>query len=150
MRFGQRIRYICNVDDKCMDELVPSFVLQPLVENAIIHGLLNTEDGGFICVRCFKKEDRMWISVADNGLGMDRDVLDKIQKYVDNIFNEDDTFNNDNTVTQNTDAIEGVTRKTVGVGIGNIALRIKGLYNNCGMNIYSTKARGTVVQIFFS
>ena len=39
MRFGKRIKYICDVDESCMKELVPTFVLQPLIENAIIHGL---------------------------------------------------------------------------------------------------------------
>ena len=43
----------------------------------------------------------------------------------------------------------GIKRKTVGVGIGNIAYRIKGMYNNSGIKIYSVKERGTVIQIFF-
>ena len=47
------------------------------------------------------------------------------------------------------DADNGIKRKTVGVGIGNIAYRIKGMYNNSGIKIYSVKDRGTVIQIFF-
>ena len=46
-------------------------------------------------------------------------------------------------------ADNGIKRKTVGVGIGNIAYRIKGMYNNSGIKIYSVKERGTVIQIFF-
>lgn len=45
MRFGKRIKYICDVDDSCMKELVPTFVLQPLIENAIIHGLSSLSEG---------------------------------------------------------------------------------------------------------
>ena len=43
-----------------------------------------------------------------------------------------------------------INRKTVGVGIENIAYRIKGMYNNSGINIYSIKEHGTVIQIFFN
>lgn len=75
MRFGQRIKYMCDVDKECMDELVPAFVLQPLIENAIIHGLSSSSKGGLIYVRCFKKEDKMWLSVADTGIGIERDKL---------------------------------------------------------------------------
>lgn len=150
MRFGQRIKYMCDVDKECMDELVPAFVLQPLIENAIIHGLSSSSKGGLIYVRCFKKEDKMWLSVADTGIGIERDKLKNIRRYIDNIFLSPDTkpaatAENDNK----SDADNGIKRKTVGVGIGNIAYRIKGMYNNSGIKIYSVKERGTVIQIFF-
>ena len=150
MRFGQRIKYMCDVDKECMDELVPAFVLQPLIENAIIHGLSSSSKGGLIYVRCFKKEDKMWLSVADTGIGIERDKLENIRRYIDNIFLSPDTkpaaaAENDNK----SDADNGIKRKTVGVGIGNIAYRIKGMYNNSGIKIYSVKERGTVIQIFF-
>lgn len=150
MRFGQRIKYMCDVDKECMDELVPAFVLQPLIENAIIHGLSSSSKGGLIYVRCFKKEDKMWLSVADTGIGIERDKLKNIRRYIDNIFLSPDTkpaatAENDNK----SDADNGIKRKTVGVGIGNIAYRIKGMYNNSGIKIYSVKDRGTVIQIFF-
>ena len=150
MRFGQRIKYMCDIDKECMDELVPAFVLQPLIENAIIHGLSSSSKGGLIYVRCFKKEDKMWLSVADTGIGIERDKLENIRRYIDNIFLSPDTkpaaaAENDNK----SDADNGIKRKTVGVGIGNIAYRIKGMYNNSGIKIYSVKERGTVIQIFF-
>ena len=50
MRFGKRIKYICDVDDSCMKELVPTFVLQPLIEIAFIHGLSSLLDGGLFYV----------------------------------------------------------------------------------------------------
>lgn len=133
MRFGQRIKYICDADEKCMYELVPSFVLQPLVENAIIHGLSHSSQGGLIYIRCFIKEDRMWLSVADTGLGMDKDRLMAVRSCIEDIQKADET----------------IQRKTVGVGVGNIAHRIKAMYNDSGMKIYSTKGRGTVVQVYF-
>lgn len=148
MRFGQRIKYMCDVDKDCMYELVPAFVLQPLIENAIIHGLSSSSKGGLIYVRCFKRDNKMWLSVADTGTGIKSDKLDNIRKYLDNIFATPDTgvmavSENDNN------ADSEIKRKTVGVGIGNIAYRIKGMYNNSGIKIYSKEEHGTVIQVFF-
>lgn len=91
MRFGKRIKYICDVDDSCMKELVPTFVLQPLIENAIIHGLSSLSEGGLIYVRGFKKDGKMWLSVADTGIGIEKDKLANIRKYLNNIFLLPDT-----------------------------------------------------------
>lgn len=55
MRFGQRIKYMCDVDNSSLDELVPAFVLQPLIENAIIHGLSSLSEGGLIYVSVLRK-----------------------------------------------------------------------------------------------
>ena len=57
--------------------MVPKMILQPLVENAIIHGL----DGcghGYICIYAFQKEGILNISVTDNGCGMSREMEDWI------------------------------------------------------------------------
>lgn len=150
MRFGQRIKYMCDVDKNCVDELVPAFVLQPLIENAIIHGLSPSSKGGLIYVRCFKKDDKMWLSIADTGVGMEKNKLESIRKCLDSIFLLPD--DNNITMSENDNknyTADKIERKTVGVGIGNIAYRIKGMYNNSGMKVYSIKERGTVIQIFF-
>lgn len=150
MRFGKRIKYICDVDDSCMKELVPTFVLQPLIENAIIHGLSSLSEGGLIYVRGFKKDGKMWLSVADTGIGIEKDKLANIRKYLNNIFLLPDTSVFTNTENDMKNYADGeIKRKMVGVGIGNIAYRIKGMYNNSGMKIYSIKGHGTVIQIFF-
>ena len=150
MRFGKRIKYICDVDESCMKELVPTFVLQPLIENAIIHGLSSLSEGGLIYVRGFKKDGKMWLSVADTGIGIEKDKLANIRKYLNNIFLLPDTSAFTNTENDMKNFADGeIKRKMVGVGIGNIAYRIKGMYNNSGMKIYSIKGHGTVIQIFF-
>lgn len=150
MRFGKRIKYICDVDESCMKELVPTFVLQPLIENAIIHGLSSLSEGGLIYVRGFKKDGKMWLSVADTGIGIEKDKLANIRKYLNNIFLLPDTSAFTNTENDMKNYADGeIKRKMVGVGIGNIAYRIKGMYNNSGMKIYSIKGHGTVIQIFF-
>lgn len=75
----------------------------------------------------------MWLSVADTGLGMDKDRLMAVRSCIEDIQKADET----------------IQRKTVGVGVGNIAHRIKAMYNDSGMKIYSTKGHGTVVQVYF-
>ena len=134
-----------------MDELIPAFVLQPLIENAIIHGLTPSSNGGLIYVRCFKKNGKTWLSIADTGIGISEAKLESIRKYLDNIFASSDTNALINTKNDdNNPDDDKINRKTVGVGIGNIAYRIKGMYNNSGINIYSIKEHGTVIQIFFN
>ena len=92
----------------------------------------------------------MWLSVADTGIGIERDKLENIRRYIDNIFLSPNTKPAAATENDNkSDADNGIKRKTVGVGIGNIAYRIKDMYNNSGIKIYSVKERGTVIQIFF-
>lgn len=151
MRFGQRIKYMCDIDKNCLDELIPAFVLQPLIENAIIHGLTPSSKGGLIYVRCFKKNGKTWLSIADTGIGISEAKLESIRKYLDNIFASSDTNALINTKNDdNNPNDDKINRKTVGVGIGNIAYRIKGMYNNSGINIYSIKEHGTVIQIFFN
>ena len=70
MRFGQRIRYDTDCNQDTLEVLVPSFALQPLVENAIIHGISPKGQGGRIHVRSWMEGRRIWISVADTGLSL--------------------------------------------------------------------------------
>ena len=144
MRFGQRIKYICNATDECLEELVPSFVLQPLVENAIIHGLSNSSEGGLIYVRCWKKNEYMYMSVADTGLGIEHERLMKIRSTIDGVFDSDEFENNNELQDLKSN------QKTVGVGLGNIAQRVKGMYDDSGMKVYSHQGCGTIIQVYFN
>lgn len=77
IRFTGRFLYETEIPDQLEDCMVPKMILQPLVENAIIHGL----DGcghGYICIYAFQKEGILNISVTDNGCGMSREMEDWI------------------------------------------------------------------------
>ncbi|MDC7230190.1 MAG: histidine kinase [Sphaerochaetaceae bacterium] len=54
---------------------VPPLVIQPIVENAVIHGLKDTRSGGLIDIQVVEKQDRFEVTVADNGIGMNPDLL---------------------------------------------------------------------------
>lgn len=69
-RLGDRLRVVMDVEDDARDIMVPSLSLQPLVENAIRHGLAPRLDGGTITVRGVLHEDSLELAVTDDGAGM--------------------------------------------------------------------------------
>jgi two-component system, LytTR family, sensor kinase len=70
VRFGEKLRFVREVDPATIDLLVPSMLLQPLVENSIRHGLASKVDGGTIRVRSQLHDGRLQIQVADDGVGI--------------------------------------------------------------------------------
>ena len=69
IRFGDRINFVKDIEQK--DFMIPPLVLQPLVENAIKHGLLPKEDGGTIWLSTRREKDCLIIVVEDDGVGFD-------------------------------------------------------------------------------
>ena len=70
VRFGDKLRFSKEVDPETLDRLIPSMVLQPLVENCIKHGLSSKVDGGMIRVRSRLVEGRLHLTVEDDGVGI--------------------------------------------------------------------------------
>jgi LytS/YehU family sensor histidine kinase len=67
VRFGDRIDFQFDVDEETMAYLVPRFLLQPLVENALKHGLAQMADDGKLKISINKIDNRLRIAVSDNG-----------------------------------------------------------------------------------
>ena len=124
MRFGSRISHDFRLEVDGSETMIPAFTLQPLVENAIIHGIARKEEGGRIFLRIWKQEDKIVISLADTGVGMDDGTLERLM-----------------------DALKGHRTARVGIGLGNIYQRIKSMYEDGDLKIYSKAGKGTVVQI---
>lgn len=70
VRFGDKLRVLKHIDPSASDMLVPSMLLQPLVENSIKHGLSGKVDGGTITLRARRNLDRLVIEVEDDGIGI--------------------------------------------------------------------------------
>ncbi|HEX8712050.1 MAG TPA: sensor histidine kinase [Terracidiphilus sp.] len=71
VRFGaEKLRVEKEIDPQTLDVLVPSILLQPLIENSIKHGLEPRLHGGTVTVRSHLNNDRLLIEVADDGVGM--------------------------------------------------------------------------------
>jgi len=70
IRFDDRLTVILEIAPDTLDALVPKLVLQPLVENAIRHGIAPLSVGGQINVQAYRTEDTLHLRVMDNGLGL--------------------------------------------------------------------------------
>jgi two-component system, LytTR family, sensor kinase len=70
VRFGEKLRFIKEIEPQTLDRLVPSMLLQPLIENSIRHGLATKVDGGMIRVRSYLADGRLHLVVEDDGVGI--------------------------------------------------------------------------------
>ena len=123
MRFDGRITVEKSIRVQPAAVLVPSFMLQPVVENAYSHGLKSCEEGGRILLRAWMQGNVLVLTVADNGKGMTAEELDAVQTKI---------------------AQSEQTGRSI--GLGNISRRIGMLYPGGKMQIYSRADCGTVVR----
>ena len=121
VRFGRdKLRVVKELDAASLDAMVPSMLLQPLVENSIRHGLAPKIEGGSIYMRSRITESHLIIEVEDDGVGMGAA----------------------NVLERPTD-ISGT-----GIGMTNVAERLKVLYGDTAhMTIDSHEGRGTLVRL---
>jgi two-component system LytT family sensor kinase len=70
VRFGDKLRFIKEIDPDTLDRLVPSMMLQPILENSIRHGLSSKVDGGMVRLRSSLSGGRLNLLVEDDGVGI--------------------------------------------------------------------------------
>jgi two-component system LytT family sensor kinase len=75
VRFGDKLRFERDVADDTLDMMVPSMLLQPLVENSIKHGLSQKVEGGTIRIRTYRNGDKLHLLVEDDGAGIPEEKL---------------------------------------------------------------------------
>jgi two-component system LytT family sensor kinase len=75
VRFGPQLRVVKDISPDTLDLIVPSMLLQPIIENSIKHGLSRKVGGGRITIRTERRGDRSLIEVEDDGLGMTEERL---------------------------------------------------------------------------
>lgn len=101
---------------------VPNFILQPIVENAIKHGIMSKGEGGLVKISIEEKNDGVAIEISDNGKGMEPDILRKL--YTDQMASSQ-------------------------VGLSNVHKRLKSVYGeDNGLKIKSIEGQGTVCTIY--
>jgi len=78
IRFGEKLRFEKDVAPDALDMLVPSMLLQPLVENSIKHGLSNKVEGGSIRIAARRSESHLQVTVEDDGVGIPESKLNTL------------------------------------------------------------------------
>lgn len=124
-RFENRIRLLWRIAPDIDPEtvMVPAFVFQPIVENAIIHGLEPKLEGGQIRIRVHRRAQKLVIIISDNGVGMDADALQKLMQ------------------------LQTVHGDVSGIGVGNVRSRLLLLHAKTQFTIHARLGRGTSVSI---
>jgi two-component system, LytTR family, sensor kinase len=120
VRFGRdKLRVVKELDPASMDVVVPSMLLQPLIENSIKHGLAPKVEGGSIYLRSRLTDSRLIIEVEDDGVGMGGSQLEESGSWTG-----------------------------MGIGMANIAERLQVLYGDTArMTIDSHEGKGTLIRI---
>lgn len=77
LRFGERLSFEIDCPEELRSIQIPRLLLQPLVENAIIHGIEPCEHPCFCCIRVWEKENRIRILIEDSGIGFDTTAMEK-------------------------------------------------------------------------
>lgn len=77
VRFKSRLEYSIEVPDEIKAYRIPNMVIQPIVENALIHGITPKWDGGKICISAEERKGQITIFITDNGNGFPKGVLEQ-------------------------------------------------------------------------
>ena len=83
IRYGEKFSYEIHVDEEAKIERIPRLTLQPLVENAIYHGLKYKEEWGSIRVDIRLQNEHMVIQVIDDGIGIKEEKLNEIRRFAE-------------------------------------------------------------------
>lgn len=123
VRFGERLDYNISCPDEFGEILIPPLIIQPFVENAIIHGLEPLEEGGSVSVDVISEKRRLIILIEDSGIGIEESripgLLETSQKS-----------------------------ENLHVGMSNVMERIKLYYGQtASLQVMGSIPHGTVVQV---
>ena len=126
IRYKNKFTYNIEAEEDTLNLTSIKLIIQPLIENAIYHGMEYMSGDGDILVKSYKKENDLYIDIIDNGLGMPQEVADRL--LTNNVSNHQ--------------------KKGSGIGLRNVHERIK-LYfgDEYGLEVYSEPDEGTTIRI---
>ncbi len=122
-------------DEEAYNFLIPRLIIQPIVENAIFHGLEEKLEGGKVTIEVIVTDQNLILTISDNGKGMNGEKLKELNARIQS-----------DEVILDEEAKE--TQRNTGIALPNIHKRIRLLFGETyGVNIYSTQGQGTDVEI---
>lgn len=125
IRYKNKFTYSIEVEEETLNLSTIKLIIQPLIENAIYHGMEFMGGDGEILIKAYLKDEDLYIDVIDNGLGMEQEVADTLLTREDN-----------------------GKKKSSGIGLKNVHQRIQIYYGvDYGLKIYSEPDEGTTVRI---
>ena len=134
-RFGDKLKMKVNFPDdysRILECKLPKLTLQPVVENAIFHGLEAKAEGGVITISMEMTEKKLLINIHDDGIGINEEELIKINQRLETVSGP----------------LKEEKRKRGGIALPNVSRRIKLLFGEeYGIRIYSIPNLGTEVRI---
>lgn len=134
-RFGERLQMnivMPEEDNQLMQARIPKLTLQPLVENAILHGLENKVGSGTVTLLIEASEHNLYITIKDNGIGIEEEQLRKLNARFNQVAGE-----------QEREHFEQGS-----IALVNVNSRIRLLYGmEYGLHIYSVLGMGTKAKI---
>ena len=80
-RFAEKFEYSLDIHDEVLNQKVPKLLIQPIIENSIIHGFKQRNNLS-VSVKGYFEKDRLVINIIDNGLGISNDKLIEIKKMI--------------------------------------------------------------------
>ena len=129
VRFGDRVKMVWRISDSLdlTETMVPSFILQPIVENAFKHGISPKEEGGVVRIRINPLRDKglLYISVCDNGVGIQPEQLAQLKA-----------------------ALAQPGERWEHIGVYNVAARLRLLDKRGRLVIRSHPGRGTAISMY--
>ncbi len=124
-RYDDRLAYEMHVDPQANLVQIPPLIIQPLVENSVVHGLENRIDGGMVRVDIRIEDGQLKVQVSDNGAGISKARLQEIRQMLES---KDDYESNN-------------------IGMRNIHLRLRLTYGpECGLTLASQEGFGTQIS----
>lgn len=131
IRVNNKITFTYDIDESIQELLVPKFLLQPLVENAVIHGFKNKSDKWKISIKAKWEGSLAEITVSDNGIGMSELELEKLNTEIKSLISGD-----------------SVKDRNKGYALKNLNYQIYLRYGDkSGVTVYSTYGEGTKVVV---
>lgn len=122
VRYGDELQYKINVCGNVSESAVIKMVLQPIVENALIHGLTEVDHIKLVVIKAWNENDQLIIEIRDNGVGITSERI--------------------------TEIMNGMAETHIGVGLFNVHRRIKMAFGDeYGLFINSVVGEGTSVKI---